>query len=223
MWLVRCLAVLIAIALGAHTPSTAVAGPALFGTSEVFSSDNSAFFKWTGVLARFAAEQRSAERGCTDPSSSAQDCPSAQWQALVAELGALEPRAMLERANAAINRHPYIPSQRNWGESNYWETPFEFLRKSGQGQDYAVAKYFLLRAAGMPADRLRVVVLRDERLGLDHAVTVVYVGGEALLLDNQIRDVVPAAGVHHYRPYYSISEQGWWLHWGPRARYAAVS
>ena len=232
MWLVRCLAVLIAIALGAHTPSTAVAGPALFGTSEVFSSDNSAFFKWTGVMARFEAEQRHAARSCiiaadpspsAHPSTTAEDCPPAQWQALVAELAGLEPRAMLERVNAVINGHPYIPSQRNWGESNYWETPFEFLRKSGQCQDYAVAKYLLLRAAGMPADQLRIVVLRDETLGLDHAVTVAYVDGEALLLDNQIRNVVPAAGVHHYRPYYSINEQGWWLHHGPRARYAAVN
>jgi predicted transglutaminase-like cysteine proteinase len=234
MWLVRCLAVFLAVALGGPA---GVAGeqrqPALFGTSEVFSSDNSAFFKWTGMLARYADEQQGAGRGCNastsahplpsaHPSPSAQDCPLAQWQALVAEVAGLEPRAVLERVNAVINRHPYIPSQRNWGETNYWETPFEFLRKSGQCQDYAVAKYLLLRAAGMPADQLRIVVLRDEALGLDHAVTVAYVDGEALLLDNQIRNVVPAAGVHHYRPYYSINEQGWWLH-GARAHYAAVN
>jgi predicted transglutaminase-like cysteine proteinase len=244
MRLVRCLAVLLAVALGGPA---SVAGeqrqPSLFGTSEAFSSDNSAFFKWTGVLARFEAEQRHAARNCSaadpsprahpstrarpspsaHPSPSAQDCPPAQWLALVAELAGLEPRDMLDRVNTVINRHSYVPSQRNWGESNYWETPFEFLRKSGQCQDYAVAKYLLLRAAGMPADQLRVVVLRDETLGLDHAVTVAYVGGEALLLDNQIRNVVPAAGVLHYRPYYSINEQGWWLHRGARARYAAVN
>jgi predicted transglutaminase-like cysteine proteinase len=229
MWLVRCLAVLLAVALGVQSLSSASAGPTLFGTPEVFSSDNSAFFKWTGVLARFAAEQRRAARSCSaaDPSSSAlsstSDCLPAQWQALVASLAGLEPRAMLERANAAINRHPYVPSLRNWGESNYWETPFEFLLKSGQCQDYAIAKYLLLRAAGMPADKLRVVVLRDERLGLDHAVAVAYVGGEALLLDNQIRNVVPTASVPHYRPYYSINEQGWWLHRGANAHYAAVN
>jgi predicted transglutaminase-like cysteine proteinase len=219
MWSLRCLAVLLAVALGGQTLSAAAAGPALFGTHEVFSPDNSAFFKWTGVLARFAAEQRSAARSC----SAADGCPAAQWQALVASLAGLEPRALLERVNAAINRHPYVPSLRNWGESNYWETPFEFLRKSGQCQDYAIAKYLLLRAAGMPADKLRVVVLRDERLGLDHAVTIAYVGGEALLLDNQIRNVVPTASVPHYRPYYSINEQGWWLHRGASARYAAIN
>src|SRR5258708_2637793 len=125
MRLVRCLAVLFAVVLSG---STGVANElTLFGSQEVFSPDNSAFFKWTGVLARFAAERRRAGR-CSDPAADAQDC---QWQALVASVTGLEPRAMIERVNATINRHPYVPSQRNWGESNYWETPFEFLRKSG--------------------------------------------------------------------------------------------
>ena len=41
---------------------------------------------------------------------------------------------------------------------------------------------------------------------------VAYVEGEALVLDNQIAEVVPAESVDHYRPYYSINETGWWLH-----------
>jgi hypothetical protein len=41
------------------------------------------------------------------------------------------------------------------------------------------------------------------------------------MLDNQMHDVVPVANVHHYQPYYSINERGWWLHRGPNARYAA--
>ena len=32
------------------------------------------------------------------------------------------------------------------------------------------------------------------------------------MLDNQIPEVAPVAGIHHYRPYYSINETGWWLH-----------
>jgi predicted transglutaminase-like cysteine proteinase len=225
-WL-RCLALLLVLGLpptaqaaGDAVGSAAAGSPPLFGTGEVFSPDNSAFFKWRGMLARFAAEQQSAARGC--PPNVA-DCAPARWQAMVAGLGGLDPRTMLDRVNAAINGFPYVPSMLNWGESNHWETPFEFLRKSGQCQDYAIAKYLLLRAAGMPADKLRIVVLRDTRLGLDHAVTVAYVGGAALMLDNQSRDVVPTASVRHYQPYYSINEQGWWLHRGAGARYAAVN
>ncbi len=195
------------------------ASPALFGTREVFSSDSSAFFKWHGMLERFAAERRS-EPVCAP--GVAEPCEPAEWRALVASLKGLDLRAKLDRVNAAINRHPYIPSFVNWHESNHWETPFEFLRKGGQCQDYAITKYLLLREAGVPASRLRLVVLRDTHLGLDHAVTVAFLDDEALVLDNQQPTVVPASRLDYYRPYYSINEQGWWLHRGDNARYASA-
>ena len=195
--------------------------PALFGTREAFSPDNSAFFKWTGMLARFAAEQRHSRGPCG--LGMFENCEPAEWRQLIGELRGLSLREKIVRVNDAVNRHPYIPSMANWGESNHWETPFEFFRKSGQCQDYAITKYMLLRAAGVPAAQLRLVVLRDTRLGLDHAVTVAYVDGTALLLDNQLAAVVPADSVLHYQPYYSINEQGWWLHRGPNARYAGAA
>jgi len=196
------------------------APPALFGAGEVYSPDNSAFGKWNGMLARFRAEQQQALTSCH--TAAAESCEPLAWRGLLDEIAELDVRAKLERVNVAVNRQPYVPSLSNWGESNHWETPFEFFAKGGQCQDYAIAKYLLLRAAGVPAEELRVVVLRDVRLGLDHAVTVVYVDGAALMLDNQRRDIVPVTEIHDYRPYYSINEQGWWLHRGAAARYAAA-
>ena len=66
------------------------------------------------------------------------------------------------------------------------------------------------------------MVLRDTHLGLDHAVTVAFLDDEALVLDNQQPTVVPASRLDYYRPYYSINEQGWWLHRGDNARYASA-
>src|SRR5436309_645079 len=60
-------------------------------------------------------------------------------------------------------------------QANYWETPFEFIRKNGQCQDYATTKFLLLRAAGVPNDAMRLVVVHDIERDLDHAVLVVYV------------------------------------------------
>jgi predicted transglutaminase-like cysteine proteinase len=194
------------------------AQPAIFGAREIYSPDLSAFVKWTGMLERFATEER-REPPCA--TGAAADCAPAEWRALLDQLDGLDLDAKLERVNAAINRHPYVASMRNWGESNHWETPFEFLRRGGQCQDYAIAKYLLLREAGVPAAQLRIVVVHDMRLDLDHAVTVAYAGRRVLLLDNQFPSVVPADSVPHYQPYYSINEEGWWLHLGPNARYAA--
>jgi predicted transglutaminase-like cysteine proteinase len=213
---------LLPLLLAALAPSAAGgAQPLLFGTEEAFSRDLSAFTKWTSMLERFAAERKSATQPC--PPGVSESCEPQEWGALLASLGDADLRTKLERVNAAINRYPYIPSMSNWGESNRWETPFEFLRKSGQCQDYAIAKYLLLRAAGIPAAQLRVVVLHDQRQGLDHAVTVAYVDGQALMLDNQIPDIVPTSATPHYQPYYSINEQGWWLHRGANARYTTVN
>ena len=224
MRFVRCLALFLVLLLPAGVSAAGPAGSgaaprfvALFGTEEIFSADSSAFYKWHGMLQRYAAERRAAcPRGESDA------CLPAEWASLLQRLRGLDFRAQLDLVNAAINRHPYVPSLVNWHESNRWETPFEFLRRGGQCQDYAIAKYMLLREAGVPASRLRLVVLRDTRLGLDHAVTVAYLGGEALMLDNQLSSVVPVSSVHDYQPYYSINEQGWWLHRGANARYAAL-
>lgn len=172
---------------------------ALFDGTETFLPDLSPLPQWTAVLARY---DRALRSGALAP---------VEWSRLVAELSGLGFRKKIERANAGINRYPYVPSQLNWGRPDYWETPAEFLVKYGQCQDYAVTKYFLLRAAGVPADRLRVVVVRDLRTRSAHAVLVTDPHGERLLLDNQIRRVVPFATVHRYQPLYALNEEGWWL------------
>ena len=84
------------------------ASPALFGTREVSSSDSSAFFKWHGMLERFAAERRS-EPVCAP--GVAEPCEPAEWRALVASLKGLDLRAKLDRVNAAIkpaSLHPLL-------------------------------------------------------------------------------------------------------------------
>ncbi len=64
---------------------------------------------------------------------------------------------------------------------------------------------------GFKDSELRVVVLQDLNLGVAHAVLIVCLYGQALLLDNQIKLVVDSTRVRHYRPYYSINEKYWWL------------
>ncbi len=192
------------------TEASSQAYPALFGTHETYSSSIDRFYKWTGMLKRWAAERREARQICM--LGQIRGCEPREWRRTVDLLTPLDLRAKVEAVNSLVNRYPYTPSATNWSEPNYWETPFEFLTKSGQCQDYSITKFMLLRAAGVPNELMRVVVLRDQRRNLDHAVTVVYVNGEALMLDNQIPEVVPVSSVHHYQPYYSINETGWWLH-----------
>ena len=116
------------------------------------------------------------------------------------------PMDQIIAVNAYMNRKRYIIDPRNYGVRDYWATPRQFLSRNGDWEDYAIAKYMSLRSLGFDDSRLRIVVLQDLNLGLPHAILVVYHKGSAFVLDNQIKSVVPADKVYHYKPYYSINE-----------------
>jgi predicted transglutaminase-like cysteine proteinase len=187
----------------------------LFGAREIYSSNLSEIPQWKDMLVRRAAEINEAQHVCTSPGD--RDCIPEEWESLVEQIRGRDLREQIEIANDAMNQHPYIRTVKNWHRAMYWETPFQFLRYGGQCQDYAIAKYELLRAAGVPADLMRMVVLHDDISGIDHAVLIVYVDRQTLILDNQRPDIVPTRAVPYYHPYYSINENGWWKHFGGQA------
>ena len=203
-------------------PARAQAGfPRIFGADERQSYDIAPFTNWTRVIARAQHEMTAATVVCAPGVTAA--CEPAEWREALQAMAGMSLRQKVDYANAAMNRHTYVPSLVNWGTSSYWETPFEFLRRSGQCQDYAIAKFVLLRAAGVPNDSMRLVVVRDTLSRLDHAVLVVAVDGTGLVLDNQSPSVLPAEAVRRYIPYYSINENAWWQHAGLNLRTASRS
>ncbi|HWA48843.1 MAG TPA: transglutaminase-like cysteine peptidase [Dongiaceae bacterium] len=151
--------------------------------------------------------QRQESAGCDTAT-----CTSDGWDLLVASLRGKPLGLQLRAVNDAINARRYVLDEDNWSDPDYWATPYEFLKKSGDCEDFAVAKYMALKAAGVPVENLRVAVMWDAKTKSGHAALVVYVGGEAFLLDNLIASVVRADTVDHYRAIYSINETGWWLH-----------
>ena len=118
----------------------------------------------------------------------------------------------LSRINREINASDYIIDMVNWGMEDYWETPFEFFVRSGDCEDYAIAKYMTLKQAGVSPSSMRIVVLQDNNLRLLHSVLVVSDHGVNYILDNQIQQVVKDSSIHHYAPIYSINETRWWRH-----------
>lgn len=186
--------------------------PALFGSREMYSSHTERFRAWNDMLSRTASEFSGSQRICATDRDTR--CIPAEWQALINELRGQDIHTQIERVNQAMNRHPYVTTVANWHQSMYWETPYEFLRYGGQCQDYAIVKYYLLRAVGVPADQLRMVVLHHAARAVDHAVLAVYIDHGIKILDNLRSDIVSADSISYYRPYYSINENGWWYHVG---------
>jgi len=212
-WIITRLAAAAAVvAILAAPPTLAVDidFPHLFGTAETRSDNLKPFTKWTGVLERIHADRARAAAPCT-PADSLR-CRTQQWLSYLDTLAGKPRYEQVDAVNRYMNRHPYIEDLPNYGVPDYWATPREFFSKDGDCEDYAIAKYMSLRQLGFSDRQLRIVVLQDLNLNVAHAVLVVYLGGKAFLLDNQIKQVVETQKVRHYRPLFSINERSWWLH-----------
>ena len=184
--------------------------PPLFGSREFRNANLVPFQKWTAMLLREFGERPVYDGPCT--ARRFNRCHLQEWRALVRTLDGRAAQDQLAAVNEFMNRAPYVTDMANYGVPDYWASPLEFLGKDGDCEDYAIAKYFSLKALGVPGDRMRIVVVDDLNLKVPHAILVVYLEGRALILDNQIPNVVPAERIRHYRPIYSINEESWWLH-----------
>ena len=142
-------------------------------------------------------------------------CPNRATMAWLALLRGLEPEARLRQVraiNSFVNRWQYKADDENYGKRDYWATPLEFFRRSGDCEDYAIAKYQSLRLLGLPPEALRLVVVQDTVRDLPHAVLAVYLADEVYILDNLTDAVLPQRRVTNYVPYYSVNEVTRWAH-----------
>ncbi|HVO01949.1 MAG TPA: transglutaminase-like cysteine peptidase [Candidatus Cybelea sp.] len=201
-----------ALAVAGAAPAEARSYPNIFGSKEISSSNwgvhNNVVMNWETMLQRWA-------NGAPCESST---CTAKPWPALVAQVKAAgDPMAMIKEANRLINdpaQHPYIEDINNWGKPEYWATAFQFLKKSGDCEDFSIAKYMLLKAAGMPVEDMRIVAVRIRSLGgIGHAILVVYQGNGAYVLDNRVAPVMQESLVRgEFQPAISVNEQFWWVH-----------
>lgn len=191
------------VAASAHAPMAYT--PRLFGTSEKRSTNLGAFTKWSSMFSRFD-RQLNTETGKESMRA---------LQVKLEPLQSLSLKAMAARVNQIMNEKPYILDNRNWGQSDYWETPVEFMSKGGDCEDFAIAKYSALRTLGVPEERMRVAIVQDLVKNIPHAVLVVYTDEGPVILDNQNKSLVDGADAGRYKPIFSINREAWWLHTAP--------
>lgn len=190
--------------------------PSFFDSKEVRSNDIAPFHKWISALSGAYSEAASVA-ACPVTGGGSRACQYASWLAFLDTIRGLDKKSQLQIVNKKMNANSYITDPVNWGVDDYWESPGEFVTFFGDCEDYAIAKYFSLRRLGWSVNDMRIVAVMDENLHVGHAVLIVFLAGKALLLDNQIDQVIPADKVHHYLPVFSINETTWWRHY-PRDR-----
>ncbi|MGF1626381.1 MAG: transglutaminase-like cysteine peptidase [Alphaproteobacteria bacterium] len=182
----------------------------LFGTSEQQGSNLAFFPQFVDMLHRYSADLAHINGACESRGQTA--CLLQEWASFITSVQGLDRRTQIERVNSYINAVDYIEDIDNWGVEDFWATPAEFFARSGDCEDYAIAKYMTLRSLGVPIESMRIVVLMDNNLGIGHAVLVVYTESDVLVLDNQIDQVVSQSSIRHYQPVYSLNERNWWRH-----------
>jgi predicted transglutaminase-like cysteine proteinase len=187
-------------------------GTGLFGSHE-FRSSLRALPQWSRVMAEAGAQIEAMTR--CNPDRDNCSAAALSWQKIIHEARGQSAMEQLKTVNAFFNRWPYRLDIDVYGLTEYWATPHEFLRLSGDCEDYSITKYYALKQLGVPIDRMRIVMLLDTIRGIAHSVLVVKSGEEHYVLDN-LSDLVLSHKIYeHYKPQYSVNEQYRWAHIAP--------
>jgi predicted transglutaminase-like cysteine proteinase len=89
----------------------------------------------------------------------------------------------------SYDNYPYMHDKEQYGKVEYWATPYEFFTNGkGDCEDYAIAKYSVLKALGIPAENMFLAVMKHSSQPFydrsAHAVLMVNYNGLFLILDN---------------------------------------
>lgn len=116
---------------------------------------------------------------------------------------------ILQIVNDRLNRVPYREDKIHWGTEDYWATPAESVASNGGDcEDYAIAKYYLLKELGVPIERLRITYVKAARINQAHMVLAYYAqpDAEPLILDNLENQIRPASDRPDLVPVYSFND-----------------
>ena len=178
------------------------AAPGLFGSAEVQTHGVAMFPKWTSVMSRFDQQMKTQGSSATVQ----------KWKAELNGLRGLSREQQINEVNRYMNSIRYVEDNRNYGKSDQWSTPIEFMTRGGDCEDFAIAKYASLRALGFSPEQLRLAIVQDKVKNIPHAILVVYDGGKSYVLDNQDKSVRDSGSISRYRPIFSLNSDNWWLH-----------
>ena len=141
-----------------------------------------------------------------------------RWHELLEQVSALQGEDRLQAVNEGMNvLLTYASDHEIYGVSDHWATLDESMERGrGDCEDIAIAKMWLLNAAGIDLANMRLVVVKDTLRNLDHAVLSVVENGHQYVLDNTTMKVGLAHWMRGYRPIYALSASHSWIY-GMRA------
>lgn len=179
----------------------------LFGSVE-FRSSLTVLPKWIRVM-KSTKQQIINFSTCKGEACS----PAAgSWKHIIRQARGKSSIEQLKMVNRFFNQWPYRLDIEVYGKSDYWADPGEFMKLSGDCEDYSIVKFYALKELGFDVRSLRIVVIKDEIRNISHAVVAVYMDKTAYILDNLSDLVMDHNKYTHYTPQYSVNETHRWAH-----------
>ena len=193
--------------------STGAFGQALysFETAEDFFAPATYWSAWQDTLERHQSERETIHRCLSDETACTRRLRGLRHVLLKGADLSFEQQIRL--VNRYVNRHRYkddrVSSRSEAG--NQWETLTEFLHRGGDCEDFAVAKYFVLRELGVNAEDMRIVIGRESQRATHHAMLAIRFDEDVWLLEND--NTIHRNGYQDINRFvYAINEQGIWDH-----------
>jgi predicted transglutaminase-like cysteine proteinase len=182
-----------------------------FETAEDFFAPASNWPAWHDALERHYSEREAIRLCLSDEGTCTQRLKGLRHILLKGADLRLEQQIRL--VNRYVNRQHYeddrISSQSTAG--NQWETLTEFLQGGGDCEDFAVAKYLILREFGVDAEDMRIVIGRESQRATHHAMLAIRFDEDVWLLEND--NTIYRNGYQDIDEFvYAINERGIWDH-----------
>ncbi len=158
--------------------------------------------KWDAVMARWEADRLRIEQCKTEPCTHA---GARKWLEIQDRAAERSGSDQLSFVHAAINRSiAYATDFQIFAEADYWASPMEVMERAGDCEDYAIAKYLMLRSLGVDAADMKLVAIFETFSGQYHAILSVRHEGEWVFLDNKRGTVTAAKDYTNTRPVATI-------------------
>lgn len=193
------------------TNSLKTASPGIFRTIEFKSKSFKALPQWRRVLEQVKQEQK-AFRACTNNPANCASEVQKSWREIILAAQGLGRMETLNKVNRYFNRWPYKLDHEVFGVNEYWASPVEFMTRSGDCEDFSIAKYFALKELGFRQEEMRVVIVMDRIRNIGHAVLAIYEKNDILVLDSLSNVILSHSKYKHYLPQYSMNETTRWAH-----------
>lgn len=176
-----------------------------FGFQPFASVNSSVAMKWRTVDADWGRDSARIE-ACRTSGAACRDQPARRFLAILGAVQSLNGEARLEMVNRRVNALiRYSSDFAAHGVTDIWSSPLASLGNSGDCEDYAIAKYYILQSAGLNPSDMRIVLLHDRRAGEDHAVLAVRSETGWRVLDNRWEGIQSDAELSHYRPVFALT------------------